>query len=64
LQWAQVAGTDHLLWGSDWPWTNHEGAARADECRAAMAWLAQQPELDEAVRWRNAAALYGFAIAG
>ncbi|WP_341248535.1 amidohydrolase family protein [Cupriavidus pauculus] len=64
LQWAQVAGTDHLLWGSDWPWTNHEGAARADECRAAMAWLAQQPELDEAVRWRNAAALYGFAISG
>jgi predicted TIM-barrel fold metal-dependent hydrolase len=64
MQWSQVAGADRLLWGSDWPWTNHEGAARADECRAAMAWLAQQPELDEAVRWRNAAALYGFAIAG
>ena len=62
--WAEVAGPDRLLWGSDWPWTNHEAPARADECRAVMAWLAQRPDLSEGLRWRNAAALYGFALAG
>ncbi|CAG2129295.1 2-pyrone-4,6-dicarbaxylate hydrolase [compost metagenome] len=62
--WAEVAGPDRLLWGSDWPWTNHEAPARADECRAVMAWFAQRPDLTEGLRWRNAAALYGFALAG
>ncbi|RLK38904.1 amidohydrolase family protein [Cupriavidus plantarum] len=63
-RWAEVAGADRLLWGSDWPWTNHEGPARADECRATMAWLATRPDLEDRLRWRNAAALYGFDIPG
>ncbi|MES2979568.1 MAG: amidohydrolase family protein [Pseudomonadota bacterium] len=25
--WLQAIGPDRLLWGSDWPWTNHEGEA-------------------------------------
>lgn len=61
-RWAEIAGPDRLVWGSDWPWTNHEGPARADECRNTMTWLAQRPDLEEALRWRNAAALYGFEI--
>jgi predicted TIM-barrel fold metal-dependent hydrolase len=24
-RWRAVLGADRLLWGSDWPWTNHEG---------------------------------------
>ncbi|WP_137923483.1 amidohydrolase family protein [Cupriavidus sp. 2SB] len=60
-RWAEVAGTNRLLWGSDWPWTNHEAPARADECRAVLAWIAAQPELVDALRWRNAAALYEFS---
>lgn len=62
-QWLQVAGADRLLWGSDWPWTNHEAPARAEECRAIVAWLANDSGLADAVRWRNPAALYGFALA-
>ena len=61
-RWAEVAGADRLLWGSDWPWTNYEALARADECRATMAWFAERPDLEEGVRWRNAAALYGFVV--
>lgn len=61
-RWAEVAGPDRLLWGSDWPWTNYEAPARADECRATMAWLAERPDLEEGLRWRNAAALYGFVV--
>ncbi|PLP99514.1 amidohydrolase family protein [Cupriavidus pauculus] len=62
-RWAEVAGPDRLLWGSDWPWTNFEGPTRADECRTTMVWLAQRPHLEEGLRWRNAAALYGFVMA-
>ncbi len=61
-RWAEVAGPDRLLWGSDWPWTNHEALARAEECRAVLAWLAQCQDLADALRWRNAATLYGFAL--
>lgn len=63
-KWREVAGEDRLLWGSDWPWTNHEAPARADECRAVLAWSAQQPGLSNALRWKNAAALYGFRDIG
>lgn len=62
-RWAEIVGPDRLLWGSDWPWTNHEDPTRADEVRKAMEWLSRQPHLEEALRWRNASALYGFVVA-
>ncbi len=72
-RWRDVVGDDRLLWGSDWPWTNHEAPARADECRMLAAWPGQGAPgdseeagaaLSAALRWRNAAALYGFAVKG
>ncbi|QEZ44465.1 amidohydrolase family protein [Cupriavidus oxalaticus] len=65
-RWLEVVGADRLLWGSDWPWTNHEAAERAGECSELSGWPGTAPadaSLNEALRWRNAAALYGFAIA-
>ncbi|WP_427307367.1 amidohydrolase family protein [Cupriavidus sp. H39] len=68
--WREIVGDDRLLWGSDWPWTNHEGPVRLDECRTLAAWQgpagdgeAAGAALSAALRWRNAAALYGFAVA-
>ncbi|CAJ95312.1 putative metal-dependent hydrolase, TIM-barrel fold [Cupriavidus necator] len=72
-RWREVVGDDRLLWGSDWPWTNHEAPARVDECRMLAAWPGQGAPgdseaagvaLSAALRWRNAAALYGFAVKG
>ncbi|SDC89644.1 Predicted metal-dependent hydrolase, TIM-barrel fold [Cupriavidus sp. YR651] len=70
-KWVEVAGQDRLILGSDWPWTNHESSTRADECRALFSWP-DAPRADhratprgtfaDALRWENAAALYGFRI--
>lgn len=68
-KWGEVAGQDRLVWGSDWPWTNHEASGRAQECRAMSQWSlspvtgeAPLGVSTQALRWRNAAALYGFEI--
>ncbi|CAG2154782.1 2-pyrone-4,6-dicarboxylate hydrolase [Cupriavidus yeoncheonensis] len=67
--WGRTVGHDRLLLGSDWPWTNHESAARADECAALFGWPCEPGAggegsddrgFAESLRWRNAAALYGF----
>lgn len=69
--WVRTVGHDRLLLGSDWPWTNHESAARAGECAALFGWPEEQGAggdgvddavLAEALRWRNAAVLYGFEL--
>ncbi len=69
--WSRTVGHDRLLLGSDWPWTNHESAARAGECAVLFSWPGEQgaggDEMDDAVfaealRWRNAAVLYGFVL--
>ncbi|WP_254601723.1 amidohydrolase family protein [Cupriavidus taiwanensis] len=69
-RWREIVGDDRLLWGSDWPWTNHEALVRLDECRELAAWQGLPGERESpgaawsaALRWRNAAALYGFAVA-
>jgi predicted TIM-barrel fold metal-dependent hydrolase len=60
--WLEVLGPGRLLWGSDWPWPNHEGR---HEYAETLAWLntlvpdpAQRAELHQA-----AARLYGFGAA-
>ena len=69
--WVRTVGHDRLLLGSDWPWTNHESATRAGECAALFGWPEEQGTggdgvndavLAEALRWRNAAVLYGFEL--
>lgn len=60
-KWGEVVGTDRLVLGSDWPWTNHESAARAGECATLFDWP-QAGAFADAVRWRNAATLYGFEM--
>ncbi|ODV41355.1 hydrolase [Cupriavidus sp. UYMMa02A] len=69
--WSQTVGHERLLLGSDWPWTNHESAVRADESAALFNWpcepgargnAADDSSFAEALRWRNAAVLYGFGL--
>ena len=55
--WARHLGVDRLLWGSDWPCTNHEALANYAALLAqAGAWLG--PEAVEAVAGGNARRLY------
>jgi len=67
-KWRGVAGQDRLLLGSDWPWTNHESDDRAAECAALFGWADQASAAADAgarfgaLRWRNAASLYGFSM--
>ena len=34
--WLARLGAGRLLWGSDWPWTNHERASTYADCVAAL----------------------------
>jgi predicted TIM-barrel fold metal-dependent hydrolase len=53
-------GIDRLLWGSDWPHTQHEKDVRYPTMRARLdAWLPDATERD-AVLIDNPAALFGF----
>lgn len=55
--WLSVLGPDRLLWGSDWPCTNHEAMADyAQLLRSLTDWLG--PEVAEQVLTNNPAALY------
>lgn len=55
--WARHLGTDRLLWGSDWPCTNHEALARYPALFAQAAdWLGA--DAVDAVAGGNARRLY------
>jgi predicted TIM-barrel fold metal-dependent hydrolase len=55
-------GAERLLWGSDWPWTNHEhGRAYADCLRALHGWLGQEKD-EEKILEATPKRLYGFGI--
>lgn len=60
--WQQELGTDSLLWGSDWPCTNHEAQAHYPALHAALdhwlAGLAQADRVAQAIRWDNPLRLY------
>ena len=53
-------GPERLLWGSDWPWTQHEAATSYGECVSEIGgWLGG--DTDRHVRFdRSCRALYGF----
>ena len=54
-------GPQHMLWGSDWPWTQHEAETDYRGCLGELdTWLAGDPESLAALD-RRSRALYGFA---
>jgi predicted TIM-barrel fold metal-dependent hydrolase len=58
-RWLEAVGPRNLVWGSDWPWTNHEGECDYGRLNALLGdWAA--PALRPAILWDNAARLYGF----
>ena len=58
-RWLDIAGARAFVWGSDWPWTGHEGRVQYAALRRELdRWMGA--ERLEAVLGDNAAALYGF----
>jgi predicted TIM-barrel fold metal-dependent hydrolase len=59
-RWIGVLGADRLVWGSDWPWTRHEGANDYGRLRGELdRWVGA--ERAHAILWDNAARLYRLA---
>jgi predicted TIM-barrel fold metal-dependent hydrolase len=57
--WLHELGPKALLWGSDWPWTNHEGGADYLALYSALdGWLAGDAQLALGVRSVNPLRLY------
>ena len=59
-RWLHLIGVDRVVWGSDWPWTQHERGKDYQRLRRALdRWVgaAAAPK----VLWDNAARLYRFA---
>jgi predicted TIM-barrel fold metal-dependent hydrolase len=57
--WCQALGAQALLWGSDWPCTNHEHLANYETLFAAVeTWVG--PEHGDQVLRQNPERLYGF----
>jgi predicted TIM-barrel fold metal-dependent hydrolase len=54
-----AVGIEHVVWGSDWPFTRHEASASYDAMRHRVArWCGSR---EARVLWDNAARLYRFA---
>ena len=59
--WQVECGLDALLWGSDWPFTNHETTNNYASQHGGLAgWLKDDVLAEQAVRSANPARLYGF----
>ncbi len=58
-RWLEAVGARHLVWGSDWPWTNHERENDYGRLRSMLEDWAPAA-LRPAILWDNAARLYGF----
>ena len=58
--WQTELGPTQLLWGSDWPCTNHEEHAHYPQLVQALAQWVDEPDLHQ-VRVSNPVALYGFS---
>lgn len=62
--WQGELGLHALLWGSDWPFTNHEAANEYVALHASLPdWLQGDAAALEAVLSHNPARLYGFSLA-
>jgi predicted TIM-barrel fold metal-dependent hydrolase len=58
-RWLDILGPTRLVWGSDWPWTAHEGVTNYARLREALDRWAGARRVP-AVLWDNAARLYDF----
>jgi predicted TIM-barrel fold metal-dependent hydrolase len=59
-RWLEIVGRERLVWGSDWPWTQHERGKDYERLREQLdRWVG--PALAPAILWDNAARLYRFA---
>lgn len=56
--WLHELGSGQLLWGSDWPFTNHENDASYDSLRQQLDHWLHTPELRQTVLCRNPQRLY------
>lgn len=62
--WQDELGPHALLWGSDWPFTNHESVNTYPQLHAALAdWLGTHPDIAHQVRSVNPTRLYEFTAA-
>ena len=58
-RWLDSVGEQSLVWGSDWPWTNHESENNYGRLRDGLdRWVGAARA--RAIVWDNAARLYGF----
>ena len=58
-RWLDSVGEQSLVWGSDWPWTNHESDNNYGRLRDGLdRWVGAARA--RAIVWDNAARLYGF----
>ena len=58
-QWRELAGSERLVWGSDWPWTGHEaGRDYRRKLEQVGEWVGG--DTARAVLWDNPARLYRF----
>jgi len=54
-------GAERLLWGSDWPWTNHEAGRSYLACRDYLASWIPSEAAQQQILWDTPSALYGFS---
>jgi predicted TIM-barrel fold metal-dependent hydrolase len=54
----QVLGPERLLWGSDWPCTNHEPLAHYASLRGVLDEVLESPQLRHQVLTQNPHRLY------
>ncbi len=58
--WRDLIGPSRLLWGSDWPWTNHESGRDYDTCLADLGRWMPDPHDRHEVLVANPARCYRF----
>jgi predicted TIM-barrel fold metal-dependent hydrolase len=59
-RWLALVGPARLVWGSDWPWTQHERGMDYQRLRDGLDTWVGAPAA-RAILWDNAARLYGFS---
>ena len=60
MRWLDTLGPDRLVWGSDWPFTNHEAEGDYARLREMLGGWVDAQSIG-AVLWDNAARLYDFS---
>jgi predicted TIM-barrel fold metal-dependent hydrolase len=58
--WLARLGADRLMWGSDWPWTNHERAADYPGCIANLFHWVPEAADRRLILWDTPNALFRF----